>query len=181
MFSRPSAFSRGHTGGDEKRWYGTLTLNQYPRAGLTRYLILPATGKQLFTCVHTGIAQSCPVHCGGQAQVPGATHQPPFKHSASHTGTRQSLSPTPRPPSSDQSEGQVHTPGAVQLPPFPHVCAQTGTVQLEPNHPSAQEQVSGAAHAPPWWHDCAHNGSRQAGSPVYPGMQLHSSGPTHIL
>lgn len=141
------------------------------------------------TWVHTGMAQSRPVHCGGQVQVPGATHQPPFMHATSHTGTRQS-SPSPppstataaatAPPPPDHSDAQVQVPGAVQLPPLPHVCEHTGTVQLGPNHPSAHVHASGAPQLPPWSHVWAHRGSSQAGAPVYPGMQPHSSGPTQI-
>lgn len=140
-----------------------------------------------FTWVHTGIAQSWPVHWGGQAQVPGATHHPPFIHATSHTGIRQSSPSSPpstataaatTPPPPDQSDGHVHVPGAVQLPPLPQVCEHTGTVQLGPNQPSAHMHASGAPQLPPCSHVWAQMGSRQEGAPVYPGMQPHSSGPT---
>lgn len=128
-----------------------------------------------FTCVHTGMAQSYPVHCGGQAHVSGAAHHPPFRHSTLHTGTRQS-SPsstlslpnpgTAAPPPPAHSDAHEHAPGAVQFPPFPHVCGHTGTVQLGPNQPCAQEHASGAVQRPPCSHVCTQRASRQSGAPV---------------
>lgn len=136
----------------------------------------PALASPLpLTCVQTGIAQSCPVHCGGHAQVPGATHHPPFSHATSQTGTRQSSPSSPSstataaampPPPPDQSNAHAQVPGAVQLPPLPQVCEHTGTVQLGPNQPSAQAHASGAPQLPPCSHVWAQRASRQAGAPV---------------
>lgn len=142
--------------------------------------IFPGTSHRLYlTCVQTGMAQSYPDHWGGQSHVSGATHHPPFKHSTSHTGKRQSSpSSTPLaavgdavvdvivPPPPDHSDAHEQAPGAVQLPPFPQVCGQTGTVQFGPNHPFEQEQESGAAQTPPCSHVCVHRASSQVGAPV---------------
>lgn len=153
----------------------TMTARGTPSLNIIVPPAPPLPWPSALTCVHTGMAQSCPLHCGGHAQVPGATHQPPFRHSTSHTGTRQSSPSSPpsvatpsaiTPPPPDQSEGHEQEPGAVQLPPFPQVCEHTGTVQLGPNHPAAQAQVSGAAQDPPCSQVWTQRGSKQEGDPV---------------
>ena len=99
----------------------------------------------------------------------GATHRPPFLHSCSHTGARQS-SPL-------HCEGQVHVSGPVQLPPLPQVVAHTGVVQFASNQPYLHSHVSGATHSPLLAHSWTHKGVWQS-APDQPGLQAQVSGPT---